>query len=179
MRLGETLLHLGWVSPEQLETALAYHSQWHCRLGEAFVYLRVLTPEQVQRALSSQLKVPFVRGEQMAKVPAAVVHSVPADMLRRWRVCPLRVERQGSRGILYVATDQPGNLPALDELAFVTNFTVRPVLALPEDIEQTLRRHGLAGTRGVVSLELEPDDGRGLDITRGSEALPASDTRSG
>jgi hypothetical protein len=105
----------------------------------------------------------------MAKVPAAVVRSVPGELLTRWRVCPLRVEREGSRGILYVATDQPGNLPALDELAFVTHFTVRPVLALPEDIERTLRQHGLTGTRGVVPLELEPDDGRGLVITRGGE----------
>jgi hypothetical protein len=169
MRLGELLLHLGLVTREQLDAALAYHARWHCRLGEALVHLRLLTPEQVQRALSSQLRVPFVRGEQMEKVPAAVVRSVPADVLTRLRVCPLRVERQGSRGILYVATDQPENLPALDELSFITNFTVRPVLALPDDIERTLRHHGLSGARGIVPLELAPDDGPALEITRGGE----------
>lgn len=169
MRLGELLLHLGRVTEEQLESALAYQARWHCRLGEAFVHLRLLTPEQVQRALSSQLKVPFVRGEQMEKVPASVVRSVPADVLTRLRVCPLRVDREGSRTILYVATDQPLDLPALDTLAFVSRFTVRPVLALPEDIERTLRRHGLTGTRGIVPLELAPDDGVRLEITRGGD----------
>ena len=104
---------------------------------------------------------------------------VPAAMLARWRVCPLRVERQGSRSILYVATDQPENLPALDELAFVTSFTVRPVLALPEDIERTLRHHGLSGTRGTIPLELEPDDGSGLEISRGGEGWPGTDAPTG
>lgn len=169
MRLGELLLHLGLVTREQLAAALAYHSRWHCRLGEALVHLRLLTAEQVQRALSSQLKVPYVRGEQMAKVPAAVVRSISADVLTRLKVCPLRMEREGSRSILYVATDQPENLPVLDELAFITSFTVRPVLALPDDIERTLRQHGLFGTRGVVPLELGPDDGPGLEITRGGQ----------
>jgi hypothetical protein len=168
-RLGELLIRLGLVTEAQVATALAYQSRWGCKLGEALVQLRLLRPEQVQRALASQLRVPFVRGEEMEKVPAAVVRSVAPEVLTRLRVCPLRVEWHGARGMLYVATHQPENLPLLDELAFITHLHVRPVLALPEDIERTLRRHGVPGTRELAPIELPPDEGLVLEITRGGE----------
>ncbi len=84
-------------------------------------------------------------------------------------MCPLRVEWRGVRGTLYVATHQPENLPLLDELAFVTSFTVRPVLALREDIDRTLRLHGVFGTRELAPIELPPDEGFRLELTRGGE----------
>ncbi|MBZ4419352.1 pilus assembly protein PilB [Myxococcus sp. RHSTA-1-4] len=169
MRLGELLVRQGLLTEAQVATALAYQSRWNCKLGEALVQLRLLEPGQVQRALSSQLRVPFVRGEEMAKVPAAMVKSVAPEVLARLRVCPLRVEWHGARGMLYVATHQPENLPLLDELAFITHLTVRPVLALLEDIERTLRRHCVSGTRELEPIELPPDDGIRLEITRGGE----------
>lgn len=170
VRLGELLVRCGLLTPAQRDTALEYQSRWRCRLGEAVVSLCLLGPEQVQRALASHLKVPFVRGQEMAKVPAAVVRSVPAEALLRLKVCPLRVEWQGSRGVLYVATHQPENLPLLDELAFITRFSVRPVLAQAEDIERTLRQHGVGGGRGRCPIELPPDDGLRLEVTPGSRA---------
>ncbi|WP_164016106.1 pilus assembly protein PilB [Pyxidicoccus trucidator] len=169
MRLGELLVRWGLLTPAQVDTALAWQARGQCRLGEALVHLCLLRPEQVQRALSSQLQVPFVRGEEMAKVPAAVVRSVQPHVLARLRMCPLRVEWHGARGTLYVATHQPENLPRLDELAFISNFTVRPVLALLEDIERTLRLHGVFGNRELAPIELPPDDGFRLEITRGGE----------
>ncbi|MFP2910076.1 pilus assembly protein PilB [Pyxidicoccus sp. 3LFB2] len=173
MRLGELLVRWGLLTPAQVDMGLAWQARWQCRLGEALVHLRLLQPEQVLRALSSQLQVPFVRGGEMAKVPAAVVRSVPPAVLARLGMCPLRVDWHGTRGTLYVATHQPENLPGLDDLAFVTSFTVRPVLALPEDIERTLRLHGVYGARDVgrdvAPIELPPDDGCRLEITRGGE----------
>ncbi|MFP2931456.1 pilus assembly protein PilB [Pyxidicoccus sp. 3LG] len=173
MRLGELLVLRGLLTEGQLATALAYQSRWGGRLGEALVSLRMVDPEALRRALASLLRVPFVRGEQMAQVPAGVVRSVPAWVLTRFGVCPLRVERQGARGILYVATWQPENLTQLDELSFITNLSVRPVLALPDDIERTLRQHGLLGTRDTAPLELPPDDGTRLEIIRGGEFGPS------
>ncbi|HZI14806.1 MAG TPA: pilus assembly protein PilB [Myxococcus sp.] len=170
MRLGELLVGSGLLTSAQRDRALAYHQQWRCKLGEAVVQLSLLGVEQVQRMLASQLRVPFVKGEEMAKVPAAVVRSVPDAVLMRLNVCPLQVDWQGSRGVLYVATHQPENLPLLDELAFVTRFTVRPVLAQAADIERTLRQHGVGLPRGRSPIELPPDDDFRLEVVPGSGA---------
>jgi hypothetical protein len=168
--LGELLVRGGLLTAAQRDRALAYAEQWRCKLGEAVVQLSLLGVEQVQRTLASQLRVPFVKGEEMAKVPAAVVRSVPDAVLMRLHVCPLRVDWQGSRGVLYVATHQPENLPLLDELAFVTGFTVRPVLAQAADIERTLRQHGVGLPRGRSPIELPPDDDFRLEVVPGSGA---------
>lgn len=167
MRLGELLVSSGLVTPAQVATALAYQSRWHCKLGEALTGMKLLSAEQVQRALARQLQVPFIRSEEMEKVPAGMLKLVPAELLKRLRICPLRVDWNGARGTLYVATSQPENLPFLDEVAFATGSTVRPVLALGEDIERQLRRHGVLSGREVDAIEL-PEDDCHLEITRGN-----------
>ncbi|XXF81668.1 pilus assembly protein PilB [Myxococcaceae bacterium GXIMD 01537] len=165
MRLGELLVSSGLLTAAQVATALAYQVRWRCKLGEALTGLHLLTQEQVQRALARQLQVPFIRTEEMEKVPAGMMKMVPAELLARLRICPLRVTWSGPRGTLYVATSQPENLPFLDEVSFATGCAVRPVLALADDIERLLRRQGVLSGRSVEAIEL-PDEECTLEITR-------------
>lgn len=165
MRLGELLVSTGLLTASQVETALAYQSRWRCKLGEALTGMKLLSEEQVQRALARQLQVPFIRSEEMEKVPAGMMKMVPAELLARLRICPLRIAWNGPRGTLYVATSQPENLPFLDEVAFATGCVVRPVLALAGDVERVLRRHGVLSGRTVDAIEL-PDEECRLEITR-------------
>jgi hypothetical protein len=91
---------------------------------------------------------------------------VPSEVLARLRVCPLRLQRGGTRGSLYLATHQPENLAFLDEVSFATGCHVLPVLALPEDIERTLRRHGIIPGRHVEPIELPPEEDFRVDHGR-------------
>lgn len=79
MRLGEWLIHNRALSPEQVQTALAYARQWRCKLGDAILELRLIPREQFMRLLAGHLNVPFIRGDQLDKVPVATLHSVPAE----------------------------------------------------------------------------------------------------
>lgn len=157
-RLGEWLIHNRALSPEQVQTALAYARQWKCKLGDAILELRLLPREQFMRLLAGHLDVPFIRGDQLDKVPVATLRSVPAEMLNRLRVCPLKIVPGGTRGSIYVATSKPEDLKLLDEVTFATNLTAVPVLALPEDIERVLRRNGIIAGRYVEPIELPPEE---------------------
>jgi hypothetical protein len=84
---------------------------------------------------------------------------------------PLLAEWHGAQWLLYVATHPPGNLLRLDELAFTSTFTVRPVLTLLEDIERTLRLHGVFSIQAVTPIALLLDNGFRLEISRGRCAL--------
>ncbi len=170
MRLGELLVSSGLLTSAQVATALAYQARWHCKLGEALTGMKLLTAEQVQRALARQLQVPFIRGDELEKVPAGMLKMVPPELLKRLRICPLRVTWNGPRGTLYVATSQPENLPFLDEVAFATGCTVRPVLALKEDVERVLRRHGVLSGREFDAIELGDEECH-FEITRGVDVL--------
>lgn len=167
MRFGEWLVHQGALTPEQVKTALAYASQWKCKLGDAVLELKLIPREPFMRLLAGHLNVPFIRSEQIDKVPASIIHSVPAEMLTRLRVCPLRIQPGGTRGSIYVATHRADDLKLLDEVAFATGLNVLPVLALPEDIERVLRRHGLIAGRYVEPIELPPEEDFRVDHSQG------------
>jgi hypothetical protein len=158
MRLGEWLVHHRALTSEQVQTARALQAQWRCKLGEAVLHLRMIPPEAFLRLLAGHLNVPFIRSEHLEKVPASVVNTLPAEVLARLRVCPLRIQQGTSRGTLYVATHEPQDLKLLDELVFATGLNVQPVLALREDIERKLRRHGLISGRHIEPIELPPEE---------------------
>jgi hypothetical protein len=158
MRLGEWLVHNGALTPEQVQTVLAYQARWRCKFGEAVLGLNMIPREPFLRLLAGHLNVPFIRSEQLDKVPASVVNTLPAEVLGRLRICPLRIQKVGTRGSIYIATHQPENLALIDEVTFATALSVQPVLALPEDIERTLRRHGLIEGRHVEPIELPPEE---------------------
>ncbi len=158
MRLGEWLVQQRALTPEQVATALAYQKRWPCKFGEAVLELKMIPPETFLRLLAGHLNVPFIRSAQIDKVPAAVVHMVAPEVLERLRVCPLRFQQAGPRGSIYMATHQPENLVFMDEVSFATSFTVLPVLALPQDIDRTLRRHGILAGRHVEPIELPAEE---------------------
>ena len=158
MRLGELWVASGLLASAQVTSALAYQTRCRCRLGEAAVALGLLSSDQLLISLAQQLQVPFIRRGGLERVPRGMVFCVPPRVLARLRVCPLRVEwRDEVRGTVSVATSEPGNLALLDDLAFATGCTVRPVIALSDDIEHILRRHGILNTR-PRALELNPAD---------------------
>ncbi|SEU38301.1 Type II secretion system (T2SS), protein E, N-terminal domain [Stigmatella erecta] len=158
MRLGEWLVHHGALTPGQVETALAYQARWKCKFGQAVLELNMMPREPFLRLLAGHLKVAFIRPEQIDKVPAATVRKLRPDVLARLRVVPLRFEQVGTRGSVFLATHQPENLQLLDEATFVTGLTAVPVLAMAEDIERTLRRHGILGGRHLEPIELPPEE---------------------
>lgn len=158
MRLGEWLVHNRALTPGQLRTVLTYQSRWRCKLGEAVLGLNMIPREQLLRLLAGYFNVPFIRSEQLDKVPASVVKLVPADVLDHLRVVPLKLQQGGTRGVLTVATHQPENLKFMDEVTFATGFVVQPVVAMLEDIERTLRRHGVIAGKHVEPIELPPEE---------------------
>ena len=158
MRLGEWLIHNRALSQEQVHLALGYARQWKCKLGDAILELKLIPREQFMRLLAGHLNVPFIRGDQLDKVPVATLHSVPSEMLSRLRVCPLKIVPGGVRSQIYVATSKPDDLKLLDEVTFATNLTAVPVLALPEDIERILRRNGILAGRYIEPIELPPEE---------------------
>ncbi len=152
------MVHNGALKPEQVETVLAYQARWRCKFGEAVLCLNIMPREVFLRLLAGHLKVPFIRAEALDKVPASIVHTLSTEVLARLHVCPLRIQPGGTRGALYIATHQPENLAFMDEVSFAAGCQVLPVLALPEDIDRTLRRYGILAGRHIEPIELPPEE---------------------
>jgi type IV pilus assembly protein PilB len=92
VRLGELLVDLGTITEGELERALAAQAaKPGRRIGDALLELDILSPEQLYQTLSVQLGHAFVRPDVEAP-DAALLKNAPHDWCRTHRFVPIRRE---------------------------------------------------------------------------------------
>ncbi len=132
-RLGEVLLAEGYVTPDQLEVAVATQREG-VRLGEHMLMLGLLAERDLYDALSVQQGLP--RGRVYAQqVKKAVARSLPARVMEQWHVLPFRVEP----GHLYVAGTQIPTEEMERDLRRFTNLEIRFQLITPSNYDELAR----------------------------------------
>ena len=73
-KLGRLVVAKGWVNEVQLERALSHQAENHCKLGESLLQLAMLTPQQLEKVLCKQRWVrSFVAGMVMVSSPICPV----------------------------------------------------------------------------------------------------------
>jgi glycosyltransferase XagB len=132
-RLGERLLERGVVSADELRQALHVHRSTGVRLGQALVYLNLVSQEQLAYFLAEQYDLGFISPRDMA-IDVAIARLLPEEIEREIAALPLY--RTGHT--LVVATPDPTNQSALDEVAARTGEVVLPVVCTESDFEALL-----------------------------------------
>jgi hypothetical protein len=135
-RLGEILVAAGALSAAQLEAALDEQRRWKDRIGGTLVFMGFITEEALAVALSQQLQIPSCRPD-LDPLPADVTRHLGVHDCERYGVMPLGMEG----GALRLATADPTNAPALDELASLTGQRIEPVVATESSIARAIRRY--------------------------------------
>ncbi|HYR24800.1 MAG TPA: GspE/PulE family protein [Aquabacterium sp.] len=131
-RLGETLVQQGMANPALIEHALSQQSKEPYRpLGQILLGNGDLVEADLQIALATMAGMPVV--DCLALTPEdSALQLVPLTTAERERVLPLA--RRG--GTLLAAMADPWRRGTLDELGFLTNLHVVPVMALPGTLGQ-------------------------------------------
>jgi type IV pilus assembly protein PilB len=153
--IGEMLVEGGRIDLHQLRSALAWQRRWGGRLGNALLALGWLDERSLATALSRQLGIAQVDLDDL-DVPETVVRLVPERIQRERGIMPVALLAESRRGPLLIATSDPLDVVALDEVAFASGKRVRPLLAAPSDIVRAHGRH-LDGWRFRVPVDLPPD----------------------
>jgi type IV pilus assembly protein PilB len=123
-RIGDLLVGAGVLRPDGVEAVLAGRRPDE-RFGDAVVRLQLAAEDDVADAIASQLRLPRVDVVDVVP-PAAVVELVPSWLAARHGVLPLRIEDDE----LVVATDDPSDVAALDDVRMVAGVrVVRPEVA--------------------------------------------------
>ncbi len=109
--------------------------------------------EDIEKLAEGSAQLPAVRRRRMPDVPTVrlddfdvdeeVLSLVPRDLVARFRVVP--IARSGQT--LLLATAQPDNRRALEEIAFVTNMTVNCAVATDAEITSAMKRFYGLGTK--------------------------------
>jgi len=138
-RIGELLQGAGLVSEQQLFDSLEEQKLAGGRLGEILVVKGFVTELQVTQVLSNQLSVAWV---SLAHVDFSreLLSLVPKMVAEQHTLLPVHF-RVGDRRqkILYVAMDDPTNVPAMEHVSRLTGMHVRPLIAPPSEIRREIR----------------------------------------
>jgi type IV pilus assembly protein PilB len=151
-RLGDRLVAEELISPEHLQRALAAQKGTRDKLGGILVRMGLITEENLLSFLSRQYNVPSITLSQL-DVDPEVLKLVPAQLAEKLEVLPIK--RSGNT--LTLAMADPTNVLALDDVAFMTNLQIQPVVTSEVAIRQAIdRAYGNQGDRVAEMMsELE------------------------
>lgn len=136
LKLGDVLIREKLITPEDLEAALAKQGLDRKKaLGEILVNMGVVDEDTIKRMLVKKLGIPFVNVKSYSVDPNAVL-LVPISFVNKYTIMPLfRKDKT-----LIVAMENPMNWESLNELRFLTNLNIVPVMASKEDILYAIKQ---------------------------------------
>jgi len=139
VNIGELFLKRGLVTREQLEEAL--RSAAGRRIDCVFVESGVVSEEEALKTLADALGMTFV-DLQNVEIDHGLLAKFPTSAVFRHAILPLG--RQN--GKVRIATSDPFNLEALNELSALSGFRLDPVLARRDDVLQRIKEQlGVGG----------------------------------
>ncbi len=168
--LGRILVESGAASQAQLAAALAEQRRTRERIGEIMTRHGV-SAERIAAALALQLRLEHAQAP-LRPEPGAV-RLIERDVAERLRVVPLAARDRTLR----VATADPLDLDALDDLRFRTGRRIEPVVASPGSIADGIRA-GYGGGEVAALLERIGDGAtvEALEVGESSDVEPASES---
>jgi type IV pilus assembly protein PilB len=152
-RLGDLLVAEGLITEAQLAQALAEQKGTTEKLGSVLLKLNLVQEEQLIGFLSRQYGIPSITLSQL-DIDPDVLKLVPGTIAKKYEVLPIR--RQGST--LTLAMADPTNVFALDDVSFMTNLQVTPVVASQAAIRKAIDRSyesGIAVTDALSALSAD------------------------
>ncbi len=144
VRIGELLLKEKLITADQLQQALAQQKANGGKLGFNLVKMGFVKDEQITALLSKQYGVPSINLAQF-KLDPTIIKLVPNETARKYQIIPL--SRSGST--LTIAMTDPTNVFAMDDIKFMTGYTVEPVVASEIAITEAVEKYyPVAGGKG-------------------------------
>ena len=151
MSLGELLQQRKVITAAQLKQAKAARKSSE-RIENCLVRLGFIHERDVLAIYSEQLSIPLI---DLNEVPIDVelLKQTPSKVVHRDRVIP--IDRHD--GTIRVATSNPFNLYAFDELRMLMGAKIETVLATSEEISRIIKQHFGVGGQTVEAMLGETD----------------------
>ena len=135
-QVGRLLVEGGFINKENLDDAISYAQQESIMLRKALVAKEYIADETYSTFLSIRTRIPLVDLRQVT-VSEDAVGLVPEDLARQHNALPLMIEGDSLR----VAMDDPQDTEAINTLATVTGYRIRPRLPTQGSVEGLLEQH--------------------------------------
>ncbi|RME36188.1 MAG: type II secretion system protein GspE [Planctomycetota bacterium] len=154
MSIGEVLVKRGLVTPDQLQQAEAARKPTE-RIEHCLVRLGHIREQDYLEIYSEQLAIPLVDLSTI-EIDTELLRRTPSKVVHRDRVIPI----DQHNGTIRVATSNPFNLYAFDELRMLMGAKIETVLATSEEISRIIKEHFGVGGQTVEAML----DDRGVEV---------------
>jgi len=129
-QIGDTVVGFGYASRESVDRAIEESRTSAQRTGEVLVDRGVLTPDQLARVIAERFGVDHVDLNAF-RVDMSAAKLLPSAAAKRYNAVPVGFIDDRT---LLVAMVDPGNVLAIDDIALMTGYEVRPAVAAQEDM---------------------------------------------
>lgn len=175
LRIGEVLIDKGYITEQQMNEALAYQKEHRDkRVGQILMELGFVTENQVLDALASRLGLEIVRVAELS-VDLEAVAMVDKALAEKNLLLPIQV----SNGEMLLATNDPLNYFALEEVRQQTNCYLKIVLSEEAPLRMAIANYfseisakKAASQVNETGIEVEELDDLNLADIDGEEEVP-------
>ena len=134
--IGQILLDSKLITPDQLNNGLELQKKNPSkRIGDILVQEGIITEKEFMRALESRLKVQYVDISNI-ELTEKIVNLLPEEIAKKYNVIPIETTDK----LLTIASSDPMNFYALDDIRLATNMEIKVVLSTNSDIQNALSR---------------------------------------
>ena len=163
MQLVQRLIKRGAIPASDLTRISEAHYAAPVKpLHELLIEKGFAKEEDVLAALADEFGMELVDLTKVTVEPETL-QAMPLKLVHRRTLMPL----SRNNGTLVVATGDPYDVYALDELQTLTGLQIQPVLASPREIARLIKTHFGVGGETVTAMVAERDD---VELLEGLEA---------
>jgi type IV pilus assembly protein PilB len=156
-RIGDVIVMLGFAEREVVERVVAEGRNSGVPLGQALIEAGIVDPRQLAQALAERNGLDFLDLNRF-EVDKGASSLIDAGKARRYRAIPVAFLGEGT---LLVATADPANVLALDDITMATGYEVTRAVAAPGDIDALIEQ---LSHLGDAVEEIEEDTGPAAEI---------------
>ncbi len=146
--LPQLLLENEYITRKQLEKAQKRAEEEGKTIDKVLVEMGFVTEKEIAQLLAQHFDVEFVDLDEI-EVSQEISKLLPEHMARRYMVAPISL--QGDK--LVVATIDPLNVDALDDIRLISGYDVKPVMVTETALNRLIDR--LYGTTDIVEVSDE------------------------
>ncbi len=168
-KLGQILVQGGLITKEQLQEALNEQRKTREKLGTILIKRGIITENDLVITLAKQLKLPMVDPLKL-NIREDVLEMVLLETAEKYLAIPFGL----SGNVLHVATADPANRLAADDLRFLTQKTIRFHVATESAVREVLERRKSSETDLDEALKMLSDEEE-VSVIEESEEVDLAD----
>ena len=166
-RIGDVIVQLGFAEREVVEQVVERGRGAGIPLGQALIEAGIVNSAQLAQALAERNGLEYV-DLNVFVVDKGAASLLEGEKARRYRTVPIAFMAERT---LLVATADPANLLALDDITMATGYEVRRAVASPEDIDALIEQLGtLAGS--VHEVEEDEEEAQVIELRESADEAP-------